>query len=98
MYLTADESYIDELEDASHDVAKRTAAYTTYAYQYGNHLRNCPKPGVPQGGLVWYQSSNVGSIAVYSCKPGFVLKGTRIRTCQSNGKWSRSIPVCTGKC
>ncbi|CAH1258864.1 LRP6 [Branchiostoma lanceolatum] len=34
----------------------------------------------------------------FSCNPGYRLKGASSVTCQADGTWSRSVPICTGTC
>ncbi len=45
----------------------------------------------------------LGSVATYSCDPGYALVGQRTRTCQDNnggtvtmGTWSGAPPLCQG--
>ena len=51
----------------------------------------------PDNGVVSFKSTTPGSIATYSCFLGYVLVGTRKRTCNSDGQWSGSTPVCRGQ-
>ena len=37
---------------------------------------------------------STGSTATYSCNGGFTLVGDTTRTCQDNGTWSGSEPIC----
>lgn len=50
-------------------------------------------------GMVVVSSSRVGvivegSMATHSCNANFILNGSVIRICQSNGLWSASAPIC----
>ena len=38
-----------------------------------------------------------GSIAIYTCDPGFTLFGSNTSTCSSNGTWSDPEPFCSRK-
>ncbi|XP_003387839.1 PREDICTED: sushi, von Willebrand factor type A, EGF and pentraxin domain-containing protein 1-like isoform X2 [Amphimedon queenslandica] len=51
----------------------------------------------PVNGQVTYTTSTVGSVATYSCMNDYLLVGTGRRTCQDNGEWSGSAPVCNSK-
>ena len=43
-----------------------------------------------------YQGGNLFlSEKTYSCNGGFSLQGNRTRTCERDGTWSGSKPVCT---
>ena len=37
------------------------------------------------------------AVAMYSCDPGFELKGPVKRECLYDGRWSGSAPVCRRK-
>ncbi len=39
----------------------------------------------------------VGTVATYTCNPGYILNGGTTRTCGSDGVWSESVPVCQRK-
>lgn len=36
----------------------------------------------------------VGATAMHSCSENFEMDGNSIRTCQTNGVWSGTAPVC----
>ena len=36
------------------------------------------------------------NIVTFSCGPGFILRGSSIRKCQSNGSWDGYKTVCEG--
>ncbi|XP_064386974.1 sushi, von Willebrand factor type A, EGF and pentraxin domain-containing protein 1-like [Halichondria panicea] len=40
----------------------------------------------------------VGTVATYTCNPGYILNGGTTRTCGSDGVWSESVPVCQPIC
>ena len=46
--------------------------------------------------MVRFQTT-FGSVATYSCYPGFTVIGNSVRTCQANGAWSGKAPVCESK-
>ena len=35
-----------------------------------------------------------GDTATFSCETGFILEGEEILTCQSNGTWDHTPPIC----
>ena len=53
----------------------------------------------PSNGSVAFTFTTFGneSIANYSCDTGYILYGDMNRTCQSNGTWSGSAPICEGR-
>ena len=46
------------------------------------------------GGVVCYNRSTEGSMAVYYCNDDFILMGNKARVCQSDGNWNSSTPQC----
>ena len=48
----------------------------------------------PPNGQVDLTGTGDGSEATYTCSEGYVLIGTEVRTCQSNGNWSSEEPLC----
>lgn len=38
----------------------------------------------------------LGSIAQFSCSPGYKLQNKRLLICLDRGRWSHSPPVCEG--
>ncbi|GAB6026649.1 hypothetical protein CHUAL_013055 [Chamberlinius hualienensis] len=51
-----------------------------------NSQTNVTKPWVP-----------TGTIASYTCDPGFYILGNDLRKCETNGTWSESAPTCARK-
>ena len=50
------------------------------------------------GGKIDFPKGNgVGSIANYTCADDYLLEGAAIRTCQTDGTWSGTEPVCKRK-
>lgn len=41
-----------------------------------------------------HQPQEYGDTATYVCNTGYVLSGGSLRTCQSDGSWSGSAPLC----
>ena len=46
------------------------------------------------GGLVVYNGTIEGAVAIYQCNLGYILSGNAERVCQSDGNWKGSIPSC----
>ena len=42
-------------------------------------------------------SREVGGRALFTCPPGFTIRGSSETICQSNGEWGQSLPHCEGK-
>ena len=42
-------------------------------------------------------SYQCNSVLTYSCNVGYGLQGSPTLTCQTNGQWSSTPPVCTSK-
>ena len=62
------------------------------------YILDCGPLDSPCGASVSMLGTTVGSVATYSCDPGFSLVGDETRTCQSYGYWSGSVPCCENKC
>ncbi|PWA28849.1 hypothetical protein CCH79_00012875 [Gambusia affinis] len=54
----------------------------------------CEKPSPLLHGIMEGDSYTYGDFVLYSCLPGFDLKGDSIQTCQGDGAWSGTQPVC----
>ena len=59
---------------------------------------DCGKLPAPGNGKVMVYGTTKGSLAEYSCTPGYDLTGDRERVCQANGQWSGVAPTCVSKC
>ena len=66
----------------------------------------CPVLMAPGNGSVTVSSGfnplSVGSVATYSCDPGYALLGTTTRNCadpdsDSVGTWTGAMPECQGE-
>ena len=62
-----------------------------------NTAIQCSELTDPVNGSVSVSDRTPGSVASYSCRPGFVLEGVTLRTCQTTGVWSFEAPVCVGE-
>ncbi|XP_035210882.1 sushi, von Willebrand factor type A, EGF and pentraxin domain-containing protein 1-like isoform X2 [Stegodyphus dumicola] len=54
----------------------------------------CPSLNDPQNGKVIFSQKRLHSVATYKCDRNFILSGLSERTCQADGTWSGSPPVC----
>ena len=58
---------------------------------------NCGGLSSPSNGQISITDTTFGSIATYSCDPGYTLDGNTSRICQADGQWSGSQPSCNGE-
>ena len=58
---------------------------------------NCGDLGAPTNGQRTLSSTTYNSVVTYTCDVGYTLQGSNIRTCESDGQWSRSVPQCNGE-
>ncbi|XP_046391090.1 sushi, von Willebrand factor type A, EGF and pentraxin domain-containing protein 1 [Ischnura elegans] len=54
----------------------------------------CPPPPQVSGATVETNGKRAGSIATYSCMPGFILTGHAVLTCDLGGEWTGKVPSC----
>ncbi|CAB4020214.1 Hypothetical predicted protein, partial [Paramuricea clavata] len=60
---------------------------------------DCGDPGHPRNGLTTETGGfTYGNDVTFSCNLNYVLEGSLLATCQSDGKWSKSLPNCLEKC
>ena len=57
---------------------------------------DCGDLDEPSNGQVTLTGTTFGSMATYECDSGFTLVGNQVRTCQDDGNWSGTEPVCDG--
>ncbi|KAJ6652285.1 hypothetical protein lerEdw1_012753 [Lerista edwardsae] len=60
------------------------------------HLVSCGHPGSPPYAQILGDVYTVGSVVRYSCLEGRSLIGNSTRMCQLDGRWSGSLPHCSG--
>ena len=48
-------------------------------------------------GVVITIDTGLDAVAAYTCDQGYDLVGDEIRTCQANGQWTLTEPICTCK-
>ena len=54
----------------------------------------CPALSNPENGAVSITGTGVSDTATYTCNDGYEISGSDTQTCQLNGKWSGSPPIC----
>ncbi|XP_061566532.1 sushi, von Willebrand factor type A, EGF and pentraxin domain-containing protein 1 isoform X1 [Cololabis saira] len=54
----------------------------------------CEKPLSLLHGVIEGEGYNYGAVVLYSCLPGYEMKGDSIQTCQADRTWSGKQPVC----
>ncbi|XP_058479498.1 sushi, von Willebrand factor type A, EGF and pentraxin domain-containing protein 1 isoform X3 [Solea solea] len=57
----------------------------------------CEKPPPLPHGVAEGDNYNYGDFVMYSCLPGFYMKGDSIQTCQGDRTWSGTQPVCVAQ-
>ncbi len=65
-------------------------------------IARCPAlPTIPNGAITYAPDMNpdfdIGTLAMYSCRPGFRLSGIETRVCLRSAMWSDQPPVCQRK-
>ncbi|KAM6428144.1 CUB and sushi domain-containing protein 2 isoform 3-T4 [Liasis olivaceus] len=60
------------------------------------HLVSCGHPGSPPYAQILGDVHTVGAVVRYSCQEGRSLIGNSTRMCQLDGRWSGSLPHCSG--
>jgi len=58
---------------------------------------DCGTLSAPMNSQLNLTTSTFGSVAIYFCIPPYLLNGSMVRTCQSDGEWSGNEPNCS-KC
>ncbi|KAJ3584915.1 hypothetical protein NHX12_013638 [Muraenolepis orangiensis] len=60
----------------------------------------CPRPPAPANAVLQAavgddtEGYNYGDVIMFSCLPGYGMKGDSIQTCQGDGTWSETQPHC----
>ncbi|XP_067112326.1 CUB and sushi domain-containing protein 2 [Osmerus mordax] len=54
----------------------------------------CGHPGNPSFGVTQGTQFNLNDVVRFVCNTGFVLQGSLMSHCQSNGQWSNTLPKC----
>ena len=80
--------YLDSYMHISNTVIK----YCFLCHFFKILERRCPDLSSPTNGVV--NADIVNKLATYSCSAGYNLNGFRLRTCDTNGEWSGSVPTC----
>ena len=54
----------------------------------------CPAIGDEPNRIKRRYDQNIGGITEFACTGSYVLRGVRIITCGSDGRWSNKEPIC----
>ena len=54
----------------------------------------CESLHAPSGGTIDFSTDNYNTVATFTCGTGYTLNGTTLITCQSDGTWESSQPIC----
>ncbi|XP_048255629.1 sushi, von Willebrand factor type A, EGF and pentraxin domain-containing protein 1-like [Haliotis rufescens] len=54
----------------------------------------CGKPAKLENGRVLAVAITYGSVATFQCDEGYIINGATEMTCQEDGTWSNTLPVC----
>ena len=57
---------------------------------------DCGKLHAPQNGSMVGEDTTYPSTLQFSCDEGFILSGSWLRKCQTNGTWSGTTTKCQG--
>lgn len=55
---------------------------------------DCRDPGSPTNGVKLGFATTYQSVVNYACRTGYAMRGESRRTCQANGEWTGSLPLC----
>ena len=58
---------------------------------------DCGKLRAPMNGSLLGEETTYPNHVEINCDEGFILRGSRERTCQANGKWDGNKTTCKGK-
>ena len=58
--------------------------------------KDCGSLAVPMNGSATGGETTYPNEVTFDCDEGFIMAGSRIRKCQSNGLWSGNKTSCTG--
>ena len=58
--------------------------------------KDCGPLSVPVNGSSSGQDTTFPNVILFSCDVGFIMFGSQMRRCQSNGIWSGNVTSCKG--
>ena len=65
-------------------------------YIFLNVANDCGPLSVPMNGTLTGNLTTYPNKATFSCDEGFILRGSAIRMCQPDKRWSGTVTFCEG--
>ena len=63
-------------------------------FNHGSHISDCGALTIADGTPVYTSGTTFGSVASFTCNPGYTPSVVVTRTCEAGGSWSNASPFC----